>query len=105
MTTTTNSTTKTALRKYLAAELRDAIARSGLTRGEVASHAGMRRLTLGRKMSGKSGLYLHDLLGLADAGIVLDDSVWEGAQKLAQQVTAADYPPACPLCGVPRADQ
>lgn len=105
MTTTTNSTTKTALRKYLAVELRAAIARSGLTRGEVASHAGMRRLTLGRKMSGKSGLYLHDLLGLADAGIVLDDSVWAAAQKLAEQVIAADYPPACPLCGVPRNDQ
>lgn len=56
-------------------------------------------------MSAKSGLYLHDLLGLADAGIVLDDRVWAAAQKLAEQVIAADYPPACPLCGVPRNDQ
>lgn len=103
--TTNSNTAKTALRKHLAAELRAAIARSGLTLGEVARHAGMRRLTLDRKMSGKSGLYLHDLLGLADAGIVLDDSVWAGAQKLAAQVIAADYPPACPMCGVPRADQ
>lgn len=101
----TTTATKTALRRYLAAELRAAIARSGLSLGEVCRHAGMRRLTLGRKMSGKSGLYLHDLLGLADAGIVLDDSVWAAAQKLAEQVIAADYPPACPLCGVPRNDQ
>ncbi len=76
MTTTNNL----ELRQSLAAELRAAIGRTGLSRTEVARRAGMQEATLARKLSGESRLYMHELEALAAVGVDMGEVV-DGALR------------------------
>lgn len=76
------TTNNLELRQSLAAELSAAIARTGLSRAEVARRAGMQEATLARKLAGESRLYMHELEALASAGIDMGEVV-DGALRLA----------------------